>query len=255
MADFDLISKQRKVSNIKGTGLQYLPGHKDKYIDLCTRIITRDKKSKLKILDIGGGGLRFVSSILTLNNVKKIYIVEPDYYALDYKKIFDIAKMNTREFRLFEKKCVLMVCDINDFLQSIDKNIVFDYICAFRVFHFFSAAQFNKIIRRLVPALKVNGKFFISNISFYDNKAKGKYNILFKNSTPIEGNRNYRKFNTKKFNLLYEIDRQNLPMKMLFFDLSYLDRNLNKYGLFRQGLEHISTRLVNGYVYIKRVFK
>ena len=43
MSDFILTDKQRKRSNIQGTGIQYLPGHKDNFVDLCTDIIRKSK--------------------------------------------------------------------------------------------------------------------------------------------------------------------------------------------------------------------
>lgn len=56
MVDFVMIDKQRKKSNIRGCGIQYLPGHRDKFIDHCAKAITVDTNDNLNILEIGGGG-------------------------------------------------------------------------------------------------------------------------------------------------------------------------------------------------------
>lgn len=249
--NFVLTDKQRKKSNVKGTGIQYLPGHKDDFIDLCTNVICKSENNKVKVLDIGGGGLRFASGILECDNIEKIFIVDPDYYSLDYEKIFSMAELDSKHYKLFEKKCLLFKCDISTFLNILSSKIKFNYISCFRVFHFVSLATFEKSAKEISRLLELDGRLFISGISFQDNKYKNRPNHLFMNSSPIRGNKNFRKLNSKNPDVRRQMKEQNLKTRMLFFDCGFLDSIFVKYGLCREGSEYPSTRIVNGYVYKK----
>lgn len=251
MSDFILTDKQRKRSNMKGTGIQYLPGHTDEFVDFCANIIRESKNDKMRILEIGGGGLRFVASILECDKIKRIYIVDPDYYALDHRKIFDLAKLDSNYSRLFKRKCSLFICNITEFLQLISTRMRFDYIISFRVFHFFSLRNFESIATKISNLLRNDGELFISGLSWRDNNLENEENILYANSVPIGGNKNYRKLDVTLPDVVEEKKRQNLRNRMLFFDCDFLDSIFKKNNLRRVGNEYVSSRVVNGYIYRK----
>jgi hypothetical protein len=251
MDNFILTDKQRKKSNVKGTGIQYLPGHKDQFVDFCANSIKKSKKNNLKILEIGGGGLRFVASILRFNNVEKIYIVEPDYFALDYKKIFEMTKLDSDCFKLFKRKCTSFICEFDEFVEFISNKIKFDYIVSLRVFHFFSLKNFVSISKKTSELLQNNGELFISGVSWRDNNTEHGKNLLYANSVPLGGNNNYRKIDFTHPDIAEEKKRQNLRNKMLFFDRDFLDSIFNTNDLHRVGKSYVSSRIVNGYVYKK----
>jgi len=78
------ISNERKTSKVKGTGIQYIPGYIDPFVDfVIEKWLPVEKNS---ILDLGGGGFRFAISAAILN--KNIIVVDLDPSGLDLELIY-----------------------------------------------------------------------------------------------------------------------------------------------------------------------
>lgn len=89
-----------------------------------------------------------------------MYLVEPDYYSIDYKKILLEYAKDPKLVKQYEKKCFPMICDIDTFLAILNRDSRYDYICSFRVLHFFSEKKFEKLLKQISKLLNNGGYFF-----------------------------------------------------------------------------------------------
>lgn len=241
---FKMVSAQRKISNIEGTGIQYLPGHEEPFADEVLRHLTT-LGDGLNLLELGGGGLRFISAAANLNVVANIAVVDTDYHALDYEKIGKIAAENLVQIRT---KCSFHVIDVRLFWDMLSPTPLFEAIVAFRLFHFFDPASFDKSIGDASKRLKSGGILAISGIASVDYNVPGKQNQLYIHSAPIDGNKYYRKLDKNVDAVIKAMREQNLQEDILFFEEDLIDAIAKKYGLTKVSGPIKATRIVSGYI-------
>ena len=241
------ISPERKISRIKNTGIQYIPGHTEPLVDLIINNYLPDDNGN--ILDLGGGGLRFAIPVASLH--KKITVVDMDVSSVDIDLVFSRMKKNGlsdyNDISILEKKILIIVDDIFHFLSKTHKN--YSLITALRLIHFFNEEETDHFFMLISKRLKKNGKLIISAFSKYndDNLTN---NEIFTYSKPFNRNIYYRKFNknitTKKIQ-----KEQNLgPLVHLFSD-NYIKKYSMKYDLKLLKTNLPSTRIVRGYIFTK----
>ena len=241
------ISKERKVSAINGTGVQYIPGHFEPLVDLII-----DKylpKNRGGILDLGGGGLRFAIPVASLN--KKITVVDLDRSSLNIELIFSRMRINGltdySDLGVLKNNILPVVDDVFHFLETAKTS--FSLITAFRLIHFFNEKETDSFFRLVSRRLKKGGIIVISAFTQYDND-NATCNEIFINSEPVSENLFYRKFSG---NCITEKIRgeQNLSPLVHLFSEDYLKSYLKKYNLKMVSGSLPSTRIVRGYIFIK----
>jgi hypothetical protein len=247
---FIRVSKQRKISNLKETGIQYLPGHEERFMDKTIDLLG-DMNKSLNILELGGGGLRFALSAIGLNNVEHITIVEPDYYSLDYRKIIKLTDLPEHRSGKSESKCTFFIGTVQSFLSSMKPRINYDVIASFRMFHFFDPGSLDNIMLKLRDILCADGLLVFSGISSGDYNNPGEKNLLFNNSSPIKGQEHYRTVNVKNEEVLKTVAEQNLPRKLLFLDEVYVRSLMERCGFEKVLGPCKATRIVDGYIFKK----
>lgn len=242
------ISRERRLSGIKNTGVQYIPGHTEPLIDLI--IDQYLPKDGGKILDLGGGGLRFAIPVASLNY--KVTVVDLDPTGLDLNLIYSRMEENGclefPNFRLISKNIKLCVDDVFNFLDVSKVN--YSLITAFRLLHFFNINEVDTFFKLLEKRIMNDGKIVISTLSPFEENNET-YNEVFENTLSIKDNIFYRKFNrssgAKKLR-----KEQNLGHSIHLFTENYLKSIAERNGFKMITGNLPSTRIARGYVLTKK---
>jgi SAM-dependent methyltransferase len=241
------ISAERKLSIIKNTGIQYIPGHIEPLVDLIIdKYLPGDNGD---LLDLGGGGLRFAIPVASLN--RKIIVVDLDKTALDIDLIFSKMKENGFadffDLNLLKKNILTVVDDVFNFIETT--KVSYSLITLFRVIHFFNENEVDHLFNLLSKRLRKDGKLVVSAFSQY-NDDNTTQNEIFSNSKPFLRNVFYRKFiennNTEKIQ-----KEQNLGPLVHLFSEDYLKVYGEKHHLKLITGNLPSTRIVRGYIFTK----
>jgi SAM-dependent methyltransferase len=238
------ITPERKISTIEGTGVQYIPGHVENFIDFVIENYLPDTGN---ILDLGGGGLRF--AIPAALRGKAVTVVDLDASSLDVESI--VAKVNQNgklniNCEAVQKLIQVRVQDVLSYLE--ESKTSYHFISAFRVIHFFSPDLLSKFFSLIHKKLENNGILVLSAIVPYNTSETREFNELYLNSENLDpANIYYRRF---KETLEAENTRtqQNLPEFIHMIDRKFMDLQAQHYGfdVIEKGLQ--STRVVEGYI-------
>lgn len=223
-----LLGKDRKKSRVKGYGIQYLPFHKEDFVD---KILKMFDKEKNEILEIAGGGLRFSSK------VKKAKIIVND---------LDISSLNNikNKFKL-KNKIIFLKGDFFIVNKKIKKK--FDLIVSFRFIHFFDEKKLNNFFKLTSFFLKKNGYLVISSF-FYNKRNKSSLELINSSKPTNLKNPYFRiiKKNTKKGK--YFLNKMNLNSKIFLVRKNFLNLVAKKYSLKLIDKTYYSTKMVRGYI-------
>jgi hypothetical protein len=242
------ISKERKVSAVPGTGVQYIPGHVEPLVDL---IVNDFLPFSGGILDLGGGGMRFAIPVALAD--KKITIVDLDRTGLDIDLIHEKMKGNNMEevpdIFLLKKNIIIINEDIFNFLFYT--TYTYALITAFRIIHFFSESEIKKFFNLVSSKIAPGGKIVISALTQYDEDNK-KFNEVYVNSRPVSPeNKYYREFtDSDAANRIQQ--EQNLSKRIHLVSCEYLEKLLEPTMLKIAYYDIPSTKIVKGYILEKR---
>jgi hypothetical protein len=220
------ISKERKVSTLSGTGIQYITGHVEPLIDL---VINNYLPESGNILDLAGGGLRF--GIPVAMSKRKITVVDLDPSGVNIPVIFSKLKKNKYsdlpDLKTLKKYIKVKIDDVIHYLNN--SNEKYSLITSFRLIHFFKEDNVSEFFRLISNQLSDDGLLIISAITPFieDNKTP---NELFINSSPVFNNIYYRKFIDSSLSRKIR-NEQNLGEFIHFFTKDYLASYLNRYDL------------------------
>lgn len=241
------ISNERKKSMIRGTGIQYIPGHIEPFVDLILNNYLPEEKDH--ILDLGGGGLRFAIPVAALK--RKITVVDLDSTGTEYdliiQRIKEIGHVETPDVKLIRSFIHIENCNCFDYLERT--TLRFSLITAFRLIHFFNEEEVVRFFKLVSRRLVTNGILAVSAFSA-NNTDDNSINDIYLNSEPVKNSHLYRKFLDNSIAL--EIRKsQNLGKYFHVFTGEYLKDMGEKVKLKIVKSELISTRIVKGYVFIK----
>lgn len=238
------IAKERKMSSIKNTGIQYIPGHDDNFVDLvCQKYLPENGR----ILELGGGGLRF--AVPAALRDKDITVVDIDNEALDISKIIRIvnenAKMSVSADSIISRINVVNE-DIFYFLENTREK--YSLIVCFRVIHFFSPEQIERFFSLLENTMAENGVLAISAMTKNNFSRKDELNEFFLNTSPVyDKNILYRRFeDTPEAENIRQ--SQNLSKNIHFIDEHFIKCKAEKFKYKIIVTNFPSTRIVNGHV-------
>jgi SAM-dependent methyltransferase len=181
LTSVEFISKQRRLSQKKGLGVQYLPGHVEPFVDL---VINNYLPKNGKILDLGGGGLRFALPVALKG--RKVSVVDLDRSGLDVEMVVNRVNQNDGT-RLDAKDLLSRIeiyeSDVLDFLRA--NSQLHSLITSFRVAHFMRPHEIPELFRLIHRALDVEGIFAFSAMTLYNLPDKIEFNELTLNSEPV----------------------------------------------------------------------
>lgn len=238
------ISKERKISSIKDTGIQYIYGHDDNFTDL---VIKKYIPFKGNILDLGGGGLMFAIAIALRE--KSINVVDLDQDALDLITIVDRINKNGKfliDINKIRPKIKVISDDIFNYLNQASK--MYGLISAFRVIHFLDRDRIDKLFSFVSNRLNRHGIFAVSALTIYNHHNQNGLNEFYLNSSQVHaGDVLYRKFQNKE-EFKHIRNAQNLPEYLHFIDANFIHSKAAAYGF--EVIEHDipSTRVTCGYI-------
>lgn len=244
----DLISENKRISRVRGTGVQFLPGYPDKFIEKVKSSL-HNIKDKINVIEIGGGGLIYLLSLIDEPAIEKYILVEPDTTSTNYYNIIKHYDLNEDLIRYTESKGVIINTSAETFFRDFNLNFNVNFILCFRVAHFFTPDQFKAFLTDCHKVIKIGGFLIISAVgkTDYEERFGSSTNELYLNSDPINGATYYRSFENKETGLRI-IEDQNLKTEMLFFEEDYVKNIFNQAGfkIIEGPIE--ATRIVNAYI-------
>jgi 2-polyprenyl-3-methyl-5-hydroxy-6-metoxy-1,4-benzoquinol methylase len=241
------ISNERKISNILGTGIQYIPGHIEPFVDLVINNYLPGEKSH--ILDLGGGGLRFAFPAALLN--RKVTVVDLDPSGIDLevisRKINEVGRFGFYDKNILKENIHVEICNCFDYLEKSRNSFLL--ITAFRLIHFFTEEEVIHFFQLVSQKLKKKGRLIVSAFSMF-NSDDNSLNEIYLNSEPVRNNNLYRKF-FKNESALAIKNGQNLGDYFHVFTYDYLKEIGERVNLKLEMGNLASTRVVRGYVFIR----
>jgi SAM-dependent methyltransferase len=240
----NLISDERAFTSVQGTGVQYLPGHIEDFVDL---IIKKYIPQGGNILELGGGGLRFAIPACEKAIVK---VVDLDPAGLEICNVMEKVKSNGKWTYDENSTISHLSTEVSDALVFLrTTNEKYDLIVAFRLLHFLTPEQIDEFFLHTKRCLKPSGIFVFSGFSFYELPLQRRHNTLFENSAPAE---NAKNIYFRKFQMGEEITKlraqQNIGYFAHFFDNNHVAFLARKHN-FRVLLSGFpSTGIVEGYI-------
>ena len=248
LSKLDLISKNKRLAKVQGTGVQFLPGYPDRFLQKVRSFINNIDKD-INIVEIGGGGLIYFLSLINEINIARYLVVEPDITSTDYCQIINHYNLGETTKRYVEQKGIILNTSAESFFCDFTLNFTVDVLLCFRVVHFFSPEQFSKFMAQCHRLLNNGGHLIITAIgkTDYSNRFGSSINELYQNSEPIAGQIYYRRFSNNETGRTIMED-QNLKPNMLYFEQDYVKSIFSRTGfeILEGPLE--ATRIVDGYI-------
>lgn len=248
-SDDRFISPQRRISQLPGGGVQYIPGHTEFFVDAVVDLVRRDQ-SMNTILEIGGGGLRFASAVAVISSVTDITVVEPDYASLDPIRALRDSTNSEAILQQMKHKCAFHVVSEKRFFHLLKADVYYDMVASFRVFHFLDEESWERVIDAVRAHLRPGGLFVFSGLSPMDQDT-GAESLLYQGSQAIGDDPDYRKLNTASSKVERAVSIQNLPSMMRFFPVDTTVRRLQTAGFNLVDGPFRSTRIVHGFIFQK----
>jgi hypothetical protein len=238
----NFISEERIFSNIIGTGVQYIPGHIDKFVDLIAEMYIPEDG---EVLEVGGGGLRFA---LPVAERRPITVVDLDKASLNIEEILRKVSQNNKasiSTDLARSRITTVISGAHEYLSASRKSYVL--IATFRFLHFFPTKELDSLFSLIRRRLERRGLFAFSGISFYELPFKIIFNLLYLNSIPVSGDRYLRNILDTEEGMKIRRE-QNLGKLIHFFDIDLVRQLAEKHHFEIVLAGFPSTKIVEGYV-------
>ena len=242
------ISKHRRFSQQLGSGVQYLPGHEEPFVDL---VINGYLPKNGELLDLGGGGLRFAIPVALLG--RSVIVVDLDPSGLDVRMV--VNRMNTNDQTNFDWETLepligAKVANVLDYLR--EDELKYSLICAFRVAHFLRPTEISELFKRSYDALENRGRFVLSAMTPYNLPGDIEFNEVFDNSRPVSENAPlYREFLDRPAAAGVR-KQQNLSRRVHLLDSSAVADFADEAGFAVVVDGFKATRIVSGFILEKR---
>ncbi len=176
------ISLERRKSSVAGTGIQYIPGHVEKFVDLVADVYVR---AGAKVLELGGGGLRFAVPVALKG--MDITVVDLDRESLDTGMVVERVNSNGTlrlDAAVLSRRIKAVERGALEFLGDCGPD--YDLIAAFRLVHFFSPPEVERFFELAAGALRRNGVLAFSSMTLHDLPLRSEFNEIHRNSAPVD---------------------------------------------------------------------
>ena len=238
------ISKHRRLSECRGGGVQYIPGHIEPFVDL---VVNNYLPRTGSILEIGGAGLRFAVPVAARG--RQITVVDLDSSGLDVRSIVDRVNQNGDGDLQVDELCERIDTRVQSaagFLHSPPAR--YTMIAAFRLAHFSSPHDFKRLFDLVQLALEPGGVFVISAMTPFNLPEMHDYNEVYLSTEPVrKSSPLYRAFRQDP-----EAQRvrrlQNLTPRVHFVSSELIGEHATTEGFELVVDAFASTRIVAGFV-------
>lgn len=177
------VSPHRRLTSRPGHGVQYLPGHVEPFVDL---VLERFVPDQGRMVDIGGGGLRFAVPVALSG--KRISVVDLDPAGLDLDVIVGRVNANDESDLSSRGLAELIEVHVGDGLDFLDETREeFALITAFRLVHLLPPELVNRFFGAAFRALEPGGHLVVSGMTAYNLPLgeRAQFNEIFASSEPI----------------------------------------------------------------------
>ncbi len=235
------VAPERKTSTVKGTGVQYIPGHVDPFVD---HVLSAYLNVSDRMLDLGGGGLRFAIPAAIAG--KSLTVIDLDSSAMNVDLIVDrvnkVGKLNL-DSQAIKPLITTIECDVISYLK---KAAIYDLITSFRFVHFLDLNQLTQFFKYTSRCLELGGRLAISGLALSkDSESK---NAIYELTEPVyEDDLMYRKWNEGDQARRVQKE-QNLGPFVHFLNEDYVNRLAGNFGYQLIECDIYSTNVVRGYV-------
>ena len=231
------ITPARRQSGVPGTGIQYVPGHEEPFVD---HVVARYLPERGRILELGGAGYRFALAAALAG--RTVTVVDRDEAGLDLPEIVGRVNANGKLTLSLAALAPLIDPRVDDALGFVRREQgPYALVCAFRLIMYFTPADAARLFRSVGDALAPGGVFAVSGMTPAGDSE------FYALTEPIGTDPLYRRFpDTEAARRLRA--EQNQPERVYFVDSARI-RELAEAG----GMEVVetglpSTRIMRGHV-------
>jgi hypothetical protein len=237
------ISAERRYSGVAGTGVQYLPGHVEPFVDL---VLARYVPAQGEIADLGGGGFRFAVPIALAG--RRITVVDADPSGLDIRVIADRVNENGKVYvdDAARARIDIHVGDVLAFLATATTQ--WALLSAFRLVHFLDPGAMERFFQLAAARLAPGGLLAVSGMTPFDDGDRSRPNEVFAHSAPVTpSNPLFRSFvDTPAAKSVQTA--QNLQAQVHLIDDGFIAAAAERWGFRVLVSGFRSTRIVEGFV-------
>jgi spermidine synthase len=238
------VSPERKRSSVAGTGIQYIPGHVDPFIDV---VLSHYLHPDARVLDLGGGGLRFGLPSAALKHPTTVVDLDAD--ALNVTDIIRRVEENGKiafDPDVIHRYLTTVCGDVFEYLGGVEES--FDVVTAFRLLHFYDPMQVSKFFQSVHRHMRPGSLFIFSGTTLWSLPLKQEKNVIFNNSEPVQSEfPYYRKFaDTDEARSIRQ--SQNLASIIHCFDIPLVQSLAKEHNFEVLMAGFPSTAIVEGYV-------
>lgn len=238
------VSPERKVSSVEGTGIQYIPGHVDPFIDV---VLNHYLPADARVLDLGGGGLRL--GLPSAASKRHTTVVDLDADALQVDAIMQRVQENGKmkfDPDLIRRYLVTVHRDVLEYLNDLHEK--FDVVTAFRLLHFYKPSEVSEFFDLVHRHTRPDALFAFSATTFMQLPHKRDKNAIFLNSEATQPDfPYYRRFIDNEESRSIR-QNQNLGPVLHCFDIPLVQSLAKEHGFEVIMSGFPSTAIVEGYV-------
>ncbi len=235
------ITPERRQSSVRGTGIQYVPGHEEPFVD---HVVARHLPASGRILELGGAGFRFALAAALAG--RRVTVVDRDASGLALPEIVERVNANGKLRLSLEAVAPLIDARVDDAAAFLERERgPYALVCAFRLIMYFTPAQAARLFRLVGGALAPGGLFAVSGMT--PRAEDGSFNEFHELTEAIGPDPLYRRFkDTEEARRLRQ--EQNQPARVLFLDDERVRALADAGGMevVETGLP--STRIMRGHV-------
>lgn len=246
----DLISPNKRLTEVPGRGVQFLPGYPEPYKQEVAAFLRATADAKV-VVELGAGGLSFLFEILDIATIEQIICADPDFGSLNYQEIIRHYDLGPECARKIRDRCVLMSADAERFFEVLSPSVGIDFFVAFRLVHFFSPDEFQSFLHTVHSRLTPGGHMVLSAVGVIDHDHPGKKSELYEHSFPIADDPHYRRLDDLRPEARALMQEQNLQPELLFFEEDSLRTLTGQAGFKVVRGPKRATRIVDGYIFQK----
>ena len=240
------VSPHRRRTSRPGHGIQYLPGHVEPFVDL---VLERFVPRSGRIVDLGGGGLRFALPVALSG--RQISVVDLDPLGLDLDVIVDRVNANDESDLSSRSLADLIEVHVGDGLEFLEQSRQeFALITAFRLVHLFPPELLRSFFGAAYHALEPAGHLVVSAMTAYNLPLEdpARFNEVFASSEPVRSVEPlYRRFVQTR--AAAEVRRtHNLSGRFHLVDAPFVSGIARAHGFEVVVDSYKSTRIVAGFV-------
>ncbi len=234
------ITPERRQSGVVGTGIQYVPGHVEPFVD---HVVARYLPASGRILELGGAGFRFALAAALAG--RTVTVVDRDEAGLALPEIVERVNANGKLSLSLADLAPRIDPRVDDALAFLEKDRgPYALVCAFRLIMYFTPEDVGRLVRLVGGVLAPGGVFAVSGMTPGEGGADNEFHAL---TEAIGADPLYRRFRDTEAARRLRAE-QNQPERVFFVTAERIRELAAAGGMEVVETDLPSTRIMRGHV-------